>query len=85
MLLAEKDGLKFAIKKFISDANPKNEINKLKIMQGCPHIIEYIEDFILDAKIYLVIEFIENGDLMALLKKYQPKNCVPESLLVQIF
>lgn len=70
MLLAVRDRQKYAIKKFISDANPSNEIIKLKQMRGCHHIIEYKDDFMLESKIYLVIEFIEKGDLMALLTKY---------------
>lgn len=79
VVLAEKNGVKYAIKEqysFTSD----NEFTKLMEMDS-PFVIKYFEHFVVDARLYVVLEYMPNGDLEKLIKIYKD-TFIPETLIL---
>ena len=61
--------------------------NEIEILKHCLHenIVQYIESFVEEGKILIVMEFCRGGDLMQLIKKQRPNNYFPESTVIDFF
>lgn len=77
--LAKKGKTCYALKRFrMSDG--LNEVRKLSLIKS-PFVVKYIEDFSYDGHIYIVLEFVEGGDLTQLIYIYRDSH-IPESLIL---
>ena len=61
--------------------------NEIEILKHCLHenIVQYIESFVEEGKILIVMEFCRGGDLMQLIKKQRPNNYFPERMVIDFF
>jgi len=49
-------GKKYIIKRHYDDIDGKNELGALTLLKGCPNIVQLIDSFVEDDKLYIVLE-----------------------------
>ena len=70
-----------------SDQDKNNGKQEIEILKQCSHenIVQFLESYVEEGKLLIVMEFCRGGDLMELIKKQKPNKYFPESTVFDFF
>ena len=70
-----------------SDQDKNNGKQEIEILKQCSHenIVQFLESYVEEGKLLIVMEFCRGGDLMELIKKQKPNKYFPESTVIDFF